>query len=597
MTQIVTDEQGLTHEFPDEATPDMIARALGVKPPPRGPRIIDPETMTPQERARLPVPSISGAIESASNVARNLGQVPRDIGEGAAEFISRGAEGIGRLTEAATPPGSDARAWAQWQLEMMEAAKQRRKARFEQQKTGTGIGEFGREVVTTTPAMLVPGMTATKLLPRLVAGAAGGATAGALGPTDPTQPYFQQKQEQALTGAGVGAVVPAALATAGRVISPAASTNRNVQTLMREGVTPTPAQMLGGVTRDIEERARGAPIVGTAIKMAQEREYKNLNRTVTNRVLKEIGEQTPEEVEAGRKAVDYVQRRVSSHYDDTLSRTKGEIDREFVNDIARIRAKVPKSLQDDYQNLLQRTLGDRAVGRKWTGDELNKAKSELGAIGKRYSATSLATERDYGEAAFETRNAVMSLIRRQNPSERGRLDAADRAYANLVILELASGAQGATEGLFTGAHLSSAVRAASASASGGRKRKFAAGMARMQDLSDAAKTVLSPRAGDPGTAGTIMSLGLLGGSVYDPMTFIPPIAAGTAASFGLYSKPFQQGLGAIIARRPLGAPAAADQVRNMSPFLVPSSVAINPWETLKKYSPFFIPPYDVAGRD
>lgn len=532
--------------------------------------VIDPEAMTPEQHEQLPVPSIEGAIKSAGNVASNVMQVKSDIGEAGSEFISRGGRLLGNAIMAAAPPGGDVHAWARNQIDMLERAAQKRKGRFEAEKVGTGIGEFGREVLITLPSMVIGG--GATLPARIVAGAARGGVVGALGPTPPAGNYTQQ----ITTGAGIGAGLPVAMGAAARVVSPRASVEPNIQVLLKEGVTPSPGEIAGRYVRGTEDRARGLAVIGDAIQGARERTTKELNRAVLNRVLNPIGETLPQDIQIGRNAIEYAHNKAGAYYDNTLSRTTARPDTLFLTEVMRLKQAVPESKKSDFDSLLARTLIDRIANKQWSGDEIKKAVSELRATGSRYMKSDNATDRDYAEAVFRMRNTVHEMIARQNPAERGRLAAADKAWANLVIADLAAGQRGATEGVFTAAQLSSAVRAASQSASGGRKPMFAQGKARMQDLSDPAQAVLSPKQGNPGTAGTLSLLALLADAAAGGG--IPYRYGGAAlASHGAYSPWGVQTGASILARRPAGAPELAQSVRNLSPFLTPPAVSGNPW--------------------
>ena len=68
-----------------------------------------------------------------------------------------------------------------------------------------------------------------------------------------------------------------------------------VKTLMNEGITPTPGQILGGGAKRFEEGLSSVPVVGDFIKNAQLRAVEDLNKVAFDRALKPIGKELPKD--------------------------------------------------------------------------------------------------------------------------------------------------------------------------------------------------------------------------------------------------------------------------------------------------------------
>lgn len=92
MPQIVRDEQGVEHEFPDEATPEMIAQALGVQ-------LAAPAAPAPA--AQSPAPQEDGFLAALTGGAKWLDNL---IGYGAQEARRGPANAAGLLVDLAAVP-------------------------------------------------------------------------------------------------------------------------------------------------------------------------------------------------------------------------------------------------------------------------------------------------------------------------------------------------------------------------------------------------------------------------------------------------------------------------------------------------------------
>jgi len=234
-----------------------------------------------------------------------------------------------------------------------------------------------------------------------------------------------------------------------------------------------------------------------------------------------------------------VGRRVATAYDDAISRvTNFGPDTRFVADVQRVGSQL---LTPESRRTFTRLVSDRVLSR-FQGGPIDGATfktidAELGQIGRNYGGSTIAAEREIGEAVRGLQRSMRELAARTNPDAAPAIRAADAAYARLLRLEGAAASQAATEGVFTPAQFSRAVQRFDNTP---RDRAFARGDALMQDLSDAGRAVLPRTVPDSGTPERAMvANALLGGGlgfVGSGGSMLPALAgAGAAAS--AYSSP------------------------------------------------------------
>jgi len=192
--------------------------------------------------------------------------------------------------------------------------------------------------------------------------------------------------------------------------------------------------------------------------------------------------------------------------------------------------------------------------------------SNLKDLSRRYQGNSDDALRELAPAFNAVRDAFSGLVERQAPAAAPRLQAANAAYARFVRMQTAAGMQGATDGVFSPAHFSYAVRQADPSL---RHSAYARGDALMQDLSDAARAVLPQTVPDSGTPGRAAAAAALGAATTGGIP-VGPLAA-FLASRTLYSRPINQAVvNTMLATRPPALVATGEAVRRMgAPVAVP----------------------------
>lgn len=411
---------------------------------------------------------------------------------------------------------------------------------------------------------------AATLAGRIATGAGMGAGVSALNPVTEGD-FTSEKTKQVGAGAAFGGLVPAVMGGVARIVSPNASTNPQVQALRAEGVRPTIGQALGGAANTAEERLMSVPIVGDAVASARRGAAADLNRAAFNRALAPVGQRLPQGT-LGREAVNFADDALSARYDRLLPNLTLRADQQFNTELGNLRQMVQTGAMDpratrQFNRILQNDVLAKFGGRQaMTGETLKRVESDLGQQISRLHSSTDADQRLVGDALDEVRGLLRQTLTRSNPAHAQELQTINRAWANFKRPQRAAAALGAEDGIFTPAQLQNAVKALDRSKD---KARFAEGRALMQDLSEAGKSVLGNRVPDSGTAGRVIPWALA--SMADP-TLTAPTLLGTGAL--LYTRPVQGLLSGAVSARPQGAQAAAQLVRQTSPFLAPAGAQL-----------------------
>ena len=176
---------------------------------------------------------------------------------------------------------------------------------------------------------------AASTMGRIGVGALGGAASAAMNPVTQEGDFASNKMQQVGIGAAGGALVPALTAGIGRIVSPAASRNPELQLLQREGVRPTIGQALGGRWNATEEKLQSLPLMGDMISKARNNAREDFNRAALNRVTAPIGTKASETGQAGvQQAGDMV----SNAYTQAKNQLGNfRLDRQGVGELQKIR--------------------------------------------------------------------------------------------------------------------------------------------------------------------------------------------------------------------------------------------------------------------
>lgn len=412
-------------------------------------------------------------------------------------------------------------------------------------ETGLDLDRIAGNVLSTAiPGAGVIGRT-SGIVPKIAGGAVAGAAGAGVMPVTEGE-YLSSKLKQMLTGSIFGAGGSATAAGLGRMFDP--MTSNAVKVLKSEGVRLTGGQAGGNVTKKLEEAARSVPGIGDTISMAHTRGIEGLNKAAINRSLAPIGKVLPDDMKAGREAVDYAKDSLGGAYNKILPKMKGELDGQMIDELDSLKV-LTQSLPDSQQVLFKRITDNEIVDRfteygRASGDTLKQIESKLGRIAKEYGKSQDYDVRQLGDAVKESQSVLRSMITRHNPEYADEMAAINTGYSNYKIVENAASRIGANEGIFTPAQLNAAVRFKDYSKD---KSAFARGKAQMQDLSQAGKSVLAQTVPDSGTPGRMM----VGGALLTASPMLSPTATALNIAAMLGSTPqAQKAIVGLLTSRP-----------------------------------------------
>lgn len=465
--------------------------------------------------------------------------------------------------------------------------------------TGGQIGNIGSQIVTA----LVPGgsVAAAGKLASL-AGAAragnvlsnvgraamtpttlrGAATIGAA--TGAVQPAVDlgERAGNAAFGAGGAAVGHAALQGLARIVRP--KTDPNALALMKEGITPTPGQLLGGGFKRLEEGLTSVPMVGQSIRNAQTRGIEDFNRAAINRALEPIGETLPKGL-TGREAIEHAGEALGKRYETLLPKLTTQADGQFISEIQSLRNMMGSGSIDPAKAAQFESILNNQVLAKFqpgangaptlTGQTMKDIESDLGTLASRFRRSMDPDQQSLGDALLEVQDALRSNVQRSNPQFASELKSINKGYANFKRVQKAAASVNAEDGVFTASQLQSAVKALDRSKD---KAAFARGDALMQDLTDPGKSVLAPKVPDSGTPFRVASMLGAGGVATGGAAGLlsPGVLGAAAAAPVMYSRAGQNALAALLARRPDSARPIANALQRLAPYApLPALAASN----------------------
>lgn len=430
-----------------------------------------------------------------------------------------------------------------------------------------GLGKLASIAGAARTGNALAGLGTAAMAPTTIKGAA--ALGGVAGAMQPALDMGDRAQNVGLGALGGGGG-QAAFKGLARVVKP--NTSANALAMLDEGITPTPGQLLGGGFKRVEEGLSSVPMVGQSIKNAQARGINDLNRAAINRALKPIGETLPEGM-VGREAIEHTQAALGKKYDDLLPKLHTELDGKFIDDVQSLRemmgsGAIDPAMAQRFESILQSQVLQKIPKdgpAAFTGQTMKGIESDLGQMAAKLRSAPDPDQRMLGDAILEVQSILRKNVERSNPDFADELKAINTGYANFKRVQRAAAGVGAEEGVFTAAQLQSAVKALDKSKD---KGNFAKGNALMQDLSDPAKAVLAPKVPDSGTPFRLASMAGAGGVAGGALGgLISPggVAAALAAPV-LYSRPGQNALAALMARRPAGAEQTANALRRLGPY-------------------------------
>ena len=324
--------------------------------------------------------------------------------------------------------------------------------------------------------------------------------------------------------------------------------NREVRTLLDEGIDLTPGQASGPAASTMEE-AVSIPFSG--IPEARTRAVEQFNTAAVNRALEPIGETLDEGVSAGVQSIDNALTKVGKVYDDAFENIGDfSLDTQFGEAYKRILSELQESglvgPVDAFKNAvatrITRNIDD--IKTEFPGQAWTETQKRFRDLGRQLVGENQPLATAYSQMALE----MGEMVARQVPEVADQLKNANQAYRMLIPIKNASltAASASRGGVFTPNVLNTAIKNNSRNA-------FARGSAPMQDFAQAGVNVLGDRLNNSGTAlrtiGQNLPALLLGGGLFNPSTTIPTIA-GVAATRGAYSPTGINVLNTLFNRRP-----------------------------------------------
>jgi hypothetical protein len=530
-------------EFPDGMTDEQIARAISGQPQ------VTPPSSGFMMGLKDPITGGAQLLPRAlSSVTSGFGAYQNPV----SEFFTGEAQRMDELARAEE-----------------QAYQQQRMARGE---TGFDVPRLAGNVLN--PATIVPATRAAQLVRGAGYGAtaqavAGGAVGGAMQPVTGEGEFLPQKAQQIGVSAVTAPIGEKVVSAAGRVLNPLVS--KAEQTMRDLGITPTTGQTLGGQFKSMEEFAQNLPLIGSSIENARQRVLFDFNKSVVNNALKKVNDKLPSDV-VGRDAIAYASEQVSNQYDDVLSKMKFDLDFATTSNILSSLSK-NTNLSANQRQEVASTLNDivlgKFAGQKIDGKEFKGIESDLRKKASNYLNSTVASEREVGQALSDVLGVLKKELYFQNPKQTPKLRRIDSAYSDLSVINIAAANSGAQSGVFTPKQFSTAVRQADATR---RKSAFAKGKAKSQDISDAAVDVLGDQSRSTlegrVAASTLGGLGMLS----QPQIGIP--LAATVPT--MYSESGQAVLDALLRSRPELVKQAGGMLGRAAPqagaVLAPSAV-------------------------
>lgn len=394
------------------------------------------------------------------------------------------------------------------------------------------------------PSFLIPGGAATtggRMLEGIAQGALGSAAM-----TQPGEDYAKNMTTGGIVGGGVAGIAGAA----GRVIA-GARPRPTADALMQQGVTPTPGQYLGGVIGRVEEKAESVPLFGDAVISARRGAVGDMNRAIYKDVLEPVGGTAPKEI--GRDAVADVHRQLTQKYDQLLPKLNFVPDAQFSTDMQSIYQQASRHLEPDQLAKFDTILDDSLYGSvsrargNVTGQELKDIETKLTQKIDRYTGTKDVGNDDMADALKTVRDTFRGALSRQNGSYAGELQAVNQAWSRYAVLRDAASRVTNPDMPIKPSQFQAAVKAASGNSPAG-KAAFGEGRAKGQSLGDAGMSVLSDRYPNSGTAGRMMTGGVLAGGLG---AVNPAALGGLGVLGGMYATDIgRKALLAAVARRP-----------------------------------------------
>lgn len=486
---------------------------------------------------------------------------------------------VGRLAMGAADPGVGIAQMAANATPLGDAVNKRvQQVEQQYQDSRAGNGSAGFDPLRLAGnygiSLMAPGAAAAPtggLLAQMGRGALTGAAYNLAQPvTDGGANFWADKAKQGAIGAAVGGATVPVMSGLASVVRP--NTSPQARTLMDEGITLTPGQILGGGLQRTEDAATSIPFLGDFIRDAKNRTLLDFQRATYARALAPIGqEDLAKTLPAGPEGVLGVQNALNDAYDTLLPKLRFDVTTVApkLTAMRQLASGLPATEADQYNKILDKNLGQLSNGIA-DGQTFKDIVSNLGKEAADFKGSSDGYQRQLGTALSQTRDIFRAGLKASNPQFADALNQIDTGWANFARIRTAAQSAGDKSHGFLPAQLSAAVRSGDSTAGNGAT---ATGRALMQDLSDPARAVLPSTVSDSGTplrhAVQAMVGGLVGHQMLpEALSALMVPAAGTVGGLALpYTQVGQKVMQKVLAERPEYAGAIADLLRRRGALL------------------------------
>lgn len=433
----------------------------------------------------------------------------------------------------------------------------------------TGIDVYKLGGAIASPLNLIAGTQVAKAgLTGMKGALTTGGITGALAQPTLEEDVALGKAKQAGIGLGAGAVGQKIGQAIGSALSPKVSVDEQI--LRDLGVTPTTGETLGGFFGEVEKTLAGVPVLKRLVTPAQKRTVEAFNVGVFNKPLEEAGLAKLDTGYIGQTAMKAADQKISTAYNDVLSKMDFTFDPATVQGLAT--ARTSKELTQGQLRVVDRKLAELIgtkvkPGQTITGKDLKEIESAFKKEVDRFDKSTIPGQNDIGDVLDNALTVFKDSIKRQNPELAPQLSKLDKSFAQIETLRLAVNKAKNEKGIFTPQELLDAVGEAAKSRIG--KKYTSYGEAFLQPEAQAAQQVFGQASEAGSDWGKVGLLGAGYAAFQNPLT-----AAGTAVGTGLlYTKLGQKTADFLLRTRPEEARIIAEAIAGAGGSITPAIAA------------------------
>ena len=375
--------------------------------------------------------------------------------------------------------------------------------------------------------------------------------------------------------AAVGGVVGAGTGKVSDLVFPKVS--EAARKLMKEGVRLTPGQRVGGLTKELEERATSLPFIGDVIEAGQQNAMDDFNRAAINSSIRILGKGSKKvpKSKIGQEAYEFAKDQVDEAYAKVIPKLRANVGSDFEDGLVKIIQDNAADLGEDglkkFQAKLSKILASKVTSEDkiLRGDILKTVDSDLGFEATKFLKSSVASERDLGAALSSVQTLLRNSMEGTSPQANREYKKVQSAFRTLLPVRKAVVAASTKRGTFTPAQL---LRGSKAVDQSRDKIATATGKAPLQSLATDAQEVIGRTIPDSGTAERVMTGLLLDRLRTNPISTVGGGGAALGATSLVYGNPLGRTLTSGLLQTPravgtLGAPALGAATATAEPTL------------------------------